>query len=99
MLLSLISLFGANFCFVFFKAFQQRNVTNDNYWPVIPTSFAMALTEIYVIATISIKAISDELTLMHLVAIALGGGLGCLTSMYLHKKVFKNNGSVPTVHT
>jgi hypothetical protein len=87
--MSTLLLFTANFLFIFLKAFQQRNVTGLFYLPVIPTSFLMALTEVYVIATISMQAMTGTLGVEQIAAIALGGGLGCLASMWCHDKIFK----------
>lgn len=87
--MSTFLLFVANFVFIFLKAFQQRNVTSMHYLPVIPTSFLMALTEVYVVATIAIQAMTSQLGVEEIVAIALGGGLGCMASMWCHNKIFK----------
>ena len=73
---------GAMFLFVFFKAFQQRNVAFDHYKWVIPISWCMALTEVFVISLIAMAGFSIALAL----AIGSGSGLGALAAMYLHKR-------------
>ena len=45
----------AYFVFVFFKAFQQRNVAFDHYWPVLPISYLMAASEVLVISGVSLR--------------------------------------------
>ena len=77
-----ILLFVASFIFVFLKAFQQRNVAFDHYKWVIPCSFGMAMTEVYVIATI----VTTGYSFYSVLGMGLGGGTGALLSMYLHKR-------------
>lgn len=74
----------AMYVFVALKAGQQRNVAFDHYWPVIPFSMAMAFSEVYVISVI-VKVGYDLLTTLF---IGIGAGLGAITAMYLHKRVF-----------
>lgn len=81
---------AANFVFIFLKAFQQRNVAYLHYGLVLPTSVAMAVAEIGVIGAVAIKATSVEsyVQMAPMVgAVALGGGLGCLASMWIHHKL------------
>lgn len=78
----MISLFLASFMFVFLKAFQQRNVAFDHYKWIVPVSFGMAATEVYVISTIVMTGYSFNAVL----GMGLGGGTGALLSMYLHKR-------------
>lgn len=77
-----LTLFCASFVFVFLKAFQQRNVAFDHYKWVLPCSFGMALTEVYVIAAI----VQTGYSFGAVVGMGLGGGTGALLSMYLHKR-------------
>jgi hypothetical protein len=62
----------ASFIFVFLKAFQQRNVAFDHYWPVIPISILMAATEVYVISSVVFLGYSIALVL----SIGVGAGTG-----------------------
>jgi hypothetical protein len=75
----------AMFAFVFTKAFQQRNVAFDHYWPVIPTSWAMAFTEVYVISVI----VRTGYDLALVLAIGTGAGVGALGAMVVHKHMFR----------
>jgi hypothetical protein len=72
---------GANFLFIFLKAYQQRNVAFDNYVMVLPTSFGLALTEVYVIAKVAVLGFSLPLALL----IGVAAGSGALLAMLLHK--------------
>lgn len=80
-------LFGANTIFIFLKAYQQRNVAHLHYWPVMPLSFLLATAEIYMISTIAILGVRSALDWHHVAALALGGGIGCMLSMYMHDKI------------
>ena len=87
---------AANFIFIFLKAFQQRNVAFMHYAWVLPTSAMMAVVEVGVVGAVAIEATRSEsfVDMWPLIsAVALGGGLGCLASMYIHHKyIGKNNG-------
>lgn len=79
----------ANFIFIFLKAFQQRNVAFMHYAWVLPTSFAMGVVEVGVIGAVAIEASNAEHFIDMwplIVAVAFGGGLGCLASMFVHHK-------------
>ena len=80
---------AANFMFIFLKAFQQRNVAFMHYAWVLPTSAAMAVVEVGVVGAVAIEATraTSFMDLWPVIgAIALGGGLGCLASMWVHHK-------------
>lgn len=79
---------AAMFCFVFLKAFQQRNVAFDHYWPVLPCSILMAATEVYVISVI----VRSGYDLALVGAIGIGSGIGALVAMVLHKHIFRRRG-------
>ena len=79
----------AHCAFVFVKAFQMRNVAFMHYRWVMPTSLFMSCTEVIVIGYVAIQAVavSSILLLWPLVlAMGIGGGVGCLAAMYLHHK-------------
>lgn len=82
---------GAYFIFVFFKAFQQRNVAFNHYRWVLPISYAMSATEVIVISLIAVEAsqgLNWQLVYFAL-SIGTGGGLGAILAMRLHNKMFK----------
>lgn len=76
------TIFAANFLFIFLKAFQQRNVAYDNYGWVLPTSFGLALTEVYVIASIAKSGFTFPIVL----TIGLAAGTGAWTAMKIHRR-------------
>jgi hypothetical protein len=71
--------FCASFIFIFLKAFQQLNVVHRQYLLVIPTSMAMSVCEIGVVALV-VKQGWGWIVLFT----GLGGGLGCVVAMYFH---------------
>jgi hypothetical protein len=78
----------AYFVFVFFKAFQQRNVAFLHYWWVMPISYLMACTEVFVISLVAHEAtqgLSWSL-LWFALTIGTGGGLGAVISMWVHNR-------------
>ena len=79
----------AYFIFVFFKAFQQRNVAFMNYKWVIPISYAMSCTEVFVISLVAYEAGTHGISwklLYFALTIGTGGGLGAVLSMWFHHK-------------
>ncbi len=92
-LIDQLGIFGAAgfamFCFVFLKAFQQRNVAFDApWWVVLLLSYGMALTEVYVVSVIAKQGFSPELVL----AIGTGSGWGAVIAMASHRKIFGTQG-------
>lgn len=77
--------FTAMFALVFIRAFQQRNVAHLHYRAIMPTSFAFAILDIVVITEVVKQGMTAELV----VPMALGGGLGCMTSMKVHETYMK----------
>ena len=83
------AVFAANFAFIFLKAFQQRNVAFMHYAWVVPTSFAMGIVEVGVVGAVAIEATKADhfFDLWPLIlAVGLGGGLGCIASMWVHHR-------------
>lgn len=73
--------FVASFAFILIKAFQQLNVVHHKVWWVVPTSFAMAVCEVWVIANVAHQGWG-----WIVLPIGLGGGLGCVAAMLFHKR-------------
>lgn len=80
--------FVATFAFIFLRAFQQRNVAFDHYWWIIPTSFLMAITEVFVISNIA--TIGWDFALVF--AMGAGGGTGSLAAALVHKRFLTKKG-------
>jgi len=90
--MELFILFAVNFAFIFVKAFQQRNVTWLKYWPVLPTSFSMAVTQVYIWRAVSLRTNEgDSFFEMWpiILALSLAGWLGSISAMYLHHRYLK----------
>ena len=100
--MELIVVFLSWFIFVFVKAFQQRNVNFLNYWWVPPFSYLMAITQVFVIGVVSVKANNGasletphEMWLFILsvwpivLVIGTAGWLGSTLAMYLHNRYIK----------
>jgi len=77
-----IVVFFSSFVFIALKAFQQLNVVHDKYWFIMPTSFAMAGCEIIVISTVA-----HGFSFPVWFSLGTGAGLGCICSMFVHKRV------------
>ena len=90
MLTSEVVLVGAaHFLFVFFKAFQQRNVAFLHYWWVYPISFCMSSTEVVVLSVVAVKAVQMETfteMIPYVLSLGIGGGTGAIVAMWTHNK-------------
>ena len=73
------------FAFVFLKAFQQRNVAFDHYWPVVPISWLMFSAEAYVVVTIAGRGWD----ILFVGAVGTCAGLGAILAMLLHSRMFR----------
>lgn len=80
--------FLSSFAFVFVKAFQQLNVVHGLKLAAFLTAYLMALFEVltlgalaYQFATVGINA------LWMVIPIGTGGGLGVISSMWVHKRM------------
>jgi hypothetical protein len=82
----------ANFFYIFLKAWQQRNVAFMHYgWAAITNAFLVA-TEIFVMGNIAVTVVTKSpLEVLYLfIAMSIGGGSGCILSMYIHNKYIKH---------
>lgn len=80
-----LAVFVCMFVYVMLRAFQQRNVAFDNYTWVVPTSYAMAVTDIFLIASVAKAGWSIPLVLSY----GTAGALGSLCAMLFHKRYIK----------
>lgn len=78
------SMFAVSFLFIFLKAWQQLNVVHHQLWWIVPTSFALAVCEVYLVYHVAQRGV-DWIVL----PMGLGSGLGALCSMLLHKRIRK----------
>lgn len=63
------------------KAFQQLNVVFKKYKWIMPTSLLFAVLE----ATVWIRIVGYGFS-WHILALAIGGAVGCMLSMSLHER-------------
>lgn len=83
---------GLHFIFVFFKAFQQRNVAFMHYGWVMPISFFMSTTEVFAVGLIAFGAVHAEAwyhLLPYALTMGIGGGAGAITAMWSHVRYVK----------
>lgn len=78
-------MFCAMFVYVMLRALQQRNVAFDNYFWVIPTSYAMAAFDVFIIAFVAHAGWSVPIVLSN----GTGAALGALCAMKFHKRYVK----------
>ena len=84
----------AYFLFVFFKAFQQKNVAFDHYLWVMPISYVMSFTEVLVTSLIAVTAVQRGISwdlLWFALAIGTGGGSGAMLAMWTHNKYIRKD--------
>lgn len=77
--------FFCNITYIGLKAFQQLNVVHDKYLWVLPLSLSMALCETFTTKLI----IANSFWIF--IPLGLGGGIGCILAMLLHKFMRKEN--------
>ena len=75
--------FAASFVRVGLRAFQQLNVVHGQYWLIVPVSMAMQVCEVYIVFNIAVQGWNWPLIL----TFGIGAGLGCVCSMWIHKRV------------
>jgi hypothetical protein len=82
-----LTLFLVTFALVATKAFQQRNVAHAHCGLLIPTSAVFALFELLSIGMVAKGFIAGNGLFGMWLALAAGGGLGCLFSVWFHMRV------------
>ena len=68
--------------YVALRSLQQLHVVNGQYWRVLPTSLLMGVSDVAIILLI-VRA--DNLLIGF--TNGIGGAIGCLAAMYLHKRM------------
>ena len=84
--LALLASFFSSLLFVGLKSTQQLNVTHEKYWWILPTSLAMGVFEVYIVAQVA-KTGYDVLLVL---AIGCGSGIGATLATWLHSKLRKS---------
>lgn len=77
-----LSVFFAAFTYVMLRAFQQRNVAHDNHLWVVPTSYLMAVFDIFLVASFAREGWSVPLVFWY----GTAGASGSLCAMWFHKR-------------
>lgn len=83
--------------FVFFKAFQQRNVVLLHYRWVPPISFCMSTSEVFVLSLVAVGAVDAASSgnwwqmLPYCVCLGTGGSVGSLIAMAIHVKFISHD--------
>ena len=85
MILQLLEMFGAVFCYVFVRAFQQRNVSGAHYWWIVPTSYLMAVLDVFIIVFIAHSGWHLPVVLAN----GTGGCFGTITGVFVHRRWVK----------
>ncbi len=82
--------------FVFFKAFQQRNVMGMHYKWTLGTSYFMSSTEVFVVSLVAVNAVeaakTGDVMLMVPFVVSMGtfSGIGAIAGMWAHVRFVKN---------
>lgn len=84
MIWSAALVFLASFVFIFLKSWQQLNVVHYQLWWIVPTSFAMAIAEVFTVFNMAHYGWGWVI-----VPIGIGSGLGSLVSTIIHKRTRK----------
>lgn len=79
-----------SFVFIFLKSWQQLNVVHHQLWWIVPTSFLMAVAEVFTVANMAHYGWGWVI-----IPIGLGSGFGSLTSTILHKRTRKKSEPIP----
>lgn len=89
----------ANFLYIFLKAFQQRNVAHLHYGWAIATNVFLVGTELLVMGSIALAAVAGGFypLLYTGIAMTIGGGTGCVLSMYLHSRYLTRKVDEPCI--
>lgn len=83
-----VIMFFVSLCFVGSKAYQNLSIIHGNTKTVLMMGYVIASFEVAGIAVVSVEANSSGLAAAWLILpMGTAGGLGCLLSMILHKKM------------
>lgn len=75
-------LFATSFIFIFLKSWQQLNVVHYQLLWIVPTSFAMAIAEVFTVANMAHYGWGWVI-----IPIGIGSGTGSLVSTIIHKRM------------
>lgn len=81
-MVQVLEMFGSCYVYVLCRAFQQRNVAFANYAWIVPTSYCMAVLDVFIVAFIAHSGWTPAIVLAN----GSGGCLGCLSAIYAHRR-------------
>jgi len=73
------------FVSVFFKALQNRNYNFDNYVMILPTSWAIAVCELYLLSVL----IKEGIDFWYMFVVGTGSGFGGMIAMAFHHRYIR----------
>ncbi len=85
MIAQMLEMFAAVFGYVFVRAFQQRNVSGGHYLWIVPTSYAMAMLDVFIVVFVAHAGWHLSVVLAN----GTGGCFGALAGVFLHKRWVK----------
>lgn len=81
-------MFFVSLCFVGSKAYQSLSIVHGNVKTVLLMGYVIASFEVAGVAVVSVEAHTSGLAVAWLIIpMGTAGGLGCLLSMFLHKRM------------
>lgn len=90
-----LTIFSLSFMNIFLRAFQQQNVIHKRIGLIIPCSLILAVGEMLTAALFVTNYLDGSVQhiVVMIICVGLGGGTGCIASLYLHsfitKKIYK----------
>lgn len=87
----LLGIFAVSFVKVAARSFQQLNVVHGRFFTVVPVSYVMAFSEIFVTGYGAAQIVDGNYTQAAMVGLVYGTGgwMGCWLSMWADKKMVK----------
>ena len=81
--------FLASALYIALKSTQQLNVVHGQYRRIMPVSMSMAACEVFIMVNVVRTSDSGVGLALLAVCIGVGGGLGCMAGMRMHKKQYR----------
>lgn len=78
-----IASFASTFCMLFLKGLQYQNIVGGHYKATFLVAFALVSAEVLLFALVATHG------LVTLVPASLGGAIGSVLSMYVHRKYMR----------
>jgi hypothetical protein len=85
---ALLLLLGSSFAWVFIQAFQSRNINSGQLLWAAAGSWLIGNLQVLVLSTV----IGPDSSFLHTQIYCLGGGVGVVTAMLVHKRLLAPKG-------